>query len=58
MDGDKPFLRRKLHYRVQYLSWICKFTNKDTASCIFIMELLILRFPEDSALRKESIMFV
>lgn len=39
MDGDKPFLHRKLHYHVQHLSWICKFTNKDIASCIFITEL-------------------
>ena len=39
MDGDKPVLHRILHYHVQDLSWICKFTNKDIASCIFIMEL-------------------
>lgn len=39
LDGDKPFLHRKLHYHVQYLSWLCKFTNKNITSCIFIMEL-------------------
>lgn len=39
MDGDKLLLHRKLHSHVQYLSWICAFTNKDIASCIFIMGL-------------------